>query len=282
MSLITYHEFAKRVISNQRYFYDNEICEFLDAVRTEIPRYEIPFPKGNSLWRAQLGSATYIKEIDGAIVDEIRGPYGEKRMKPDANKVGEGRVNARGIAVLYLCSKPTTAMHEVRPWVGSRISVAEFTTTGDLRVVDFTALHGKNKESLSPPRRIMGAMGTRIPPMSKKQLLEELMIDINYAFSTPVSRQEDSVQYVPTQIIVDLVKKEKYHGIAYNSVFSAGLNLALFDPSSAKMLSCGLCDVKEIGMNFGNPYDPLRSDGECHPSFLEDWNRANQEQTTVS
>src|ERR1039457_5941384 len=57
-------------------------------------------------------------------------------MTPKAEYCGEGRVNTVGIPCLYLASNQRTAMSEVRPWVGSHISLAQFKVTHDCEVVD--------------------------------------------------------------------------------------------------------------------------------------------------
>ncbi|MFZ0569740.1 MAG: RES domain-containing protein [Rhodomicrobium sp.] len=44
-------------------------------------------------------------------------------MKPIPNWLSEGRANPRGIPYLYLASTRDTALAEVRPWIGSHITV---------------------------------------------------------------------------------------------------------------------------------------------------------------
>ena len=63
------------------------------------------------------------------------------RMKPPLELAREGRANPRGIPVLYLSTRGKTAMSEVRPWLGSLVSCAHFTTTRDLKIVDFSVHH---------------------------------------------------------------------------------------------------------------------------------------------
>jgi hypothetical protein len=69
---------------------------------------------------------------------EIPYAFEPERMVPQAEFVGDGRVNPRGIPCLYLASTKEAAMAEVRPWVGSYISLAQFKIMRDVVVVDCT------------------------------------------------------------------------------------------------------------------------------------------------
>ncbi len=57
-------------------------------------------------------------------------------MKPLRDRTREGRANPKGIPYLYLATHEDVAMAEVRPWIGSNISLGRFLTTRDLCLVD--------------------------------------------------------------------------------------------------------------------------------------------------
>ena len=57
-------------------------------------------------------------------------------MTPKAEYVGDGRVNPRGIACLYLATTPSAAISEMRAWVGSFITMAQFKTVRECLLVD--------------------------------------------------------------------------------------------------------------------------------------------------
>jgi len=61
--------------------------------------------------------------------------------------------------------------------------------------------------------------------------------EINEAFSQPVPNNEDHINYIPTQIIAELVRREGYDGIGYESVFARGegVNIALYDMSAVEL-----------------------------------------------
>ena len=127
-------------------------------------------------------------------------------MKPQPYMAKEGRVNPKGIPCLYLATDRDTAIAEVRPWVGSLISVAQFKITRDLRIVDCTHENpraGVYKDELSPA---IGVVWTHI----------------DWAFSQPVTPDDSSTDYVPTQIIAEYFKGKALDGIAYRSGLGNG------------------------------------------------------------
>lgn len=73
-----------------------------------------------------------------------------------------------------------------------------------------------------------------------------------------MTRGDDSSDYVPTQIIAELFKKEGFDGIAYKSNFGdTGYNLALFDLEAANLINCELVKVDKIDIESSqqdNPY----------------------------
>src|SRR3546814_9987253 len=58
-----------------------------------------------------------------------------ERMRPLADRATEGRANPKGIPMLYLCSSKDAAMSEVRPWLGSMVSLGHFEIRSEERRV---------------------------------------------------------------------------------------------------------------------------------------------------
>ena len=81
---------------------------------------------------------------------------------------------------------------------------------------------------------------------------------IDQAFSEPMASADDAAEYVPTQLIAELFKKEGYDGIAYKSAFGDdGYNIVLFDPADEELTSCTLFEAKSLEFSFeqtDNPY----------------------------
>ncbi len=59
-------------------------------------------------------------------------------MRPLKDSATEGRANPKGIPCLYVASERETAMSEIRPWIGSTVSVAKFSNKNELRLIDFS------------------------------------------------------------------------------------------------------------------------------------------------
>ena len=128
-SWMSYLEFSRRVRLDRRYVWDDEVRTFLETVLGTMDGRDSAIPSGSVLWRAQLG-------VDWIPHDHepMNVPIGfcPSRMKPNS-RVASGRANSAGIPVLYLATTEQTAISEVRPWVGSKVSLAEFRTVRDLK-----------------------------------------------------------------------------------------------------------------------------------------------------
>ncbi|MBI3128014.1 MAG: RES family NAD+ phosphorylase [Candidatus Tectomicrobia bacterium] len=237
-SLRGFWEFERLISHQTRYVHGSEVKEFLDWIlRTSKNRIEL-LPQHNKPWRARLGY-----DDDG---DHLIG-LSPKEMKPLANRAKEGRANPKGIPCLYLSTDRDTAMAEIRPWLDSLISVAQFTTLRELQIINCT-LHKENKR----PWTI--GMKDKLTPEEREEVL---WWDIDKAFSRPVTLSDDTADYVPSQIIADLFRVNGYDGIAYRSSLGEGHNIALFDLNSAELINCQVFELKSLSHEFrerNNPY----------------------------
>ena len=166
-----------------------------------------------------------------------------ERMKPLRDRALEGRANPKGISYLYVSDNKETALSEVRPWLGSLISLAQFKILRNLTIV-----HCWTEDR---PRRIFFK---GIPPEEWDKVV---WFDVDRAFSTPVTASDQLAEYVPTQIIAELYKVHGFDGIAYRSAFGRGHNFVLFDIDCVDLINCSLYEVKDISFQFheaANPY----------------------------
>jgi hypothetical protein len=242
----SYHRFAQAVKLKTRYVHDDEVRAFLAAVMETSETRRDSIEKSVVLWRAQRGYV-WRKENEGEEgEDEVQDAYPPERMKPKAEFATDGRVSPRGIPCLYLASTKEAAMAEVRPWVGSYLSLAQFKVMRELAVVD-----------CSKDKRIFSHWLTRSEDRSVKQREEVVWAEIAYAFSRPVTPDEPITEYVPTQILAEAFRAHGYDGIVYRSLLGEGLNVALFDCGVAELINCGLYETKSVSFNFdqcSNPY----------------------------
>ncbi len=231
---LSYWNFSGKIKRQSRFIWDVEEEEFLDAVAESAASRLVTLPNKHLLWRAQLGCDMVEREAQGVFHDQ-EWPYDEHRMKPIPGSANDGRINPRGIPCLYLATKIETAIGEVRPWIGSYVSVAQFKVMKELKIVEFGRLRDKNFIHFEEPN-LEGRINTIWSHMDK-------------AFSVPSTRDDNSADYAPTQIIAERLKKEGYDGIAYSSSFGDnGYNVALFNLDSAEFVGSLLHRVDQISL----------------------------------
>lgn len=236
---LVYLLFRDEVTSKRRYFHTLRSKEFLDAVLVTGKKRKKTLRRNKVLWRAQLGSA----ERNGpqiGIVEDI--PYPPERMIPLVDRAKEGRVNSKGIPCLYLATQKQTAVQEVRPWLGSLISVARFNIVQDLKLIDCS----KNIFKLNGPGFHCLFSNNRPRKLSQDEIEKYVWSWIDWSFSKPIVLLDDIASYIPTQILAELFKNTGYDGIIYNSLFAEGQNVALFNLDSAKQSDCKLYRVTNI------------------------------------
>jgi len=244
----SYRRFEQTVKRETRYVFDKEVRHFLAAVMETSQTRKESIDKGTVLWRAQRG---YTWSVENAGTEEefdVPDAFGPERMVPKAEFVGDGRVNPKGIPCLYLAPSKEVAMAEVRPWVGSYISLAQFKIMRAVVVVDCT------KDKRMFPNWLLHTMSREIPAEKREQIAWG---EIGYAFSRPVTPDEPVTEYVPTQILAEAFRAHGYDGIGYKSLLGKGLNFALFDCADAELINCGLYETNAIEFKFdqcNNPY----------------------------
>lgn len=240
----SYWEYSREVKCQNRYIYSDDTEKFLANVVCSSESRIREIPAGSVFWRSQMGNDWRPVIQDGERITDEPVPLPPKMMKPVPQMVSEGRTNPKGIPCLYLATDKQTAMSEVRPWMGSYVSVGEFKTLSNLRIIDCSIHHSKQP-----------LFFIRTP--SEEEIAQAVWAHIDHAFSEPVSASDMAVDYAPTQILAELFRGEGYDGVWYKSALSDGFNLALFNIDSATLVSCQLYEVKRIQYSFSessNPY----------------------------
>jgi hypothetical protein len=239
----SYWDFARSVSSELRYFRSPEAESFLESVLCTSSKRQIKIKENSVLWRAQIGHDWRTETHHGEDFD-VECAYRPNRMKPIPNRAMDGRVNPKGIPCLYLAKQKDTAICEVRPWIGSYVSIAQFKTCRELKIINCSQIIDTPVYYFQEP-----------DPCERETAVWS---SINKAFSTPMTRGDDSPDYVPTQIITEVFKKAGFDGIAYKSNFGEdGCNVALFDLEAASVINCALVRINKIQMEYSqsdNPY----------------------------
>ena len=231
------------VIRKHRFVRPADMEEFLQMVLLTSKGRETTIKAERIFWRAQIGSDFQPYYQEDEHIDDLPIPYPPARMKPLVGESVEGRANPKGIPYLYLATHRDTALAEVRPWLGTLISVAQFKTVRELRVINCSGTESRFNFYLDEPE----------PPECEKAVWS----DIDRAFSRPITPGDRTAEYAPTQIISDLFKTKGFDGIVYRSAFGGGHNVTLFDLDAAELINCSLFEVKEIKFTFAeatNPY----------------------------
>ncbi|HAS6341252.1 TPA: RES family NAD+ phosphorylase, partial [Vibrio vulnificus] len=143
---------------------------------------------------------------------------------PPAHLVGAGRINPEGISYLYGAKEKNTAVSEVRPWVGAKLSLVKFTVNRDLKLVDLAQNSSSSFNSRDhSPSEIFHGLQVSVHTMF-----------INKLFFSAPAHEKDRLAYITSQFIAERFKALGADGILYPSVLNeGGLNICIFDPQKA-------------------------------------------------
>lgn len=242
-----YLRFAQFVKQTARYVLDAGRQHFIDVLLETSLKRRIRLSKGSVLWRAQLGHECRTEGIEGIEYDKSNGieflemphPLLPKRMRPRRNRACEGRVNPKGIPCLYLSTERETAMTEVRPWIGSYVSVAQFVIPKDLSLVDCVS------DTKIPNIYPIDSKGP-----DKDERENDVWWFVNQAFLEPVTRADDVADYAPTQMLAEAFRHGGFDGIRYGSKLGNGMTVAVFDMTAAELTSCDLYLLEAFNPRF--------------------------------
>lgn len=175
-----------------------------------------------------------------ARISERSGYPISEMSAPPPGKSSEGRANARGITCLYVANDVDTTLYEVRAGVFDFVSVGTFRLKQDITVVDLRSI-----TEISPFVEGLEYVDHAI----NKQYLEKL----NFEMSKSLRRSDSTLDYVPTQYIVDFIKSiehngvQEYDGIEYNSTTNpGGYNLAIFNPDVFECIEVNVYDIEKL------------------------------------
>jgi len=246
-----YRRFRRAVTRGMRYVRDLTTEDFLNVVLATAAKRAITFEPGRVLWRAQLGSDRSALDGSGTYVDDP-GPLHPDRMKPIPGRSSEGRANPAGVAHLYLATDPKAAVAEVRPWLGSHVSLGRFEVSKNVNVIKCSASYRSAHSYIEEPE----------DPAQRERAVWS---DIDNAFAEPVTREDDLADYVPTQILAEVFKSGGYDGVMYRSNFAQADNVVLFDLGCARITCCTVVKVTSINVeseDLATGYD-VEASGKC-------------------
>lgn len=219
----TWDSFCDEIKNQNRYHPRTMNLEILEKYCSFIRK---TYRAGTKFYRARISDG------EGYPIDQM--------SAPPKGKSADGRANAKGITCMYVANDIETTLYEVRAGAFDYVCVGEFQLKKDIVVVDLKILN-----EISPFIEDLNCLDHAI----NTQHLERL----NMEMGKPLRRSDSTLDYVPTQYIVDFIKsimhdgKPEYAGIEYNSTLNpGGYNLALFDPDVLEGMSIKVYEIKSL------------------------------------
>lgn len=213
----------KHLRQKNRYALPEQLKEFVDKVgKYAATKHKTTVSRTTRLYRARIN--------EDQLLNKPMKPT--KMGAPPVSKANSGRTNPEGIPYLYTATDRHTAVAEVRPWEGAKVTVASIKLNRDITIVDAAARFDSEKTEEN-------SVGAEIT-------WNDL---VSYAFTVPYEPGR-SVWYLPTQFLAEHFKASGFDGISYRSGLSdSGDNLALFDPKLGKPSICELAEVEQVTYN---------------------------------
>jgi hypothetical protein len=278
-----WQNFTKYIYETNRFVLTDDWEYFMGLIiKTSHKRTEI-LKKGTKLLRARTGT-NWVQFDDG---DEQPCPISPLEMGPPPKDLsGEGRLNSKGIPYLYLAMEIETAIAEVKPWIGTELSIGSFEILEDLRIVDTTKDKPNNILSKYQFTSDGNIKKRPIETYTSKEKEKHVWGDINSAFSMPISPSDTLLKYLPTQFLAEKLKTNNYDGVAYRSSLNQdGVNVTIFDPEKAKCIGCRMFKVKQLKYKYeecGNPVGLSRKNKVLHQriKFIEPVDIKNPDKKT--
>lgn len=188
-----------------------------DWLSPHLPQFEMDIPPGCVFHRARLGFA---RKSNGKREPL---PPGEIEAPPP-QLATPGRANPRGISYLYTAESQRTAIYEIRPPLGTFVTVAQFRTLVKLTVVDLSVT--KSIESPFENDELAADMASNA-----------MLAMLNKQLARPIQPNDQELDYLPTQYLAEVILDAGYDGIRYRSAMdSAGVNVMFFDPGKLKFV----------------------------------------------
>ncbi|NQU99493.1 MAG: RES family NAD+ phosphorylase [Parcubacteria group bacterium] len=233
-----WEDFCSYIVGENRYILNNKYKKLIEEIITLAKKREHFLESGSIFWRARTSKRPRVNNEGKIISDQ----YTKEEMSfPPKEKAKDGRANPAGISYLYLAETLQTAIAEVKPYIGDRITIASFNLNKKIKVVDIR----KDAPSL------LEAMVTE-----DKASFSHVWFGIKMYFSLPV-RPEETKNYIPTQYIAELFKNNGYDGIIFDSVQKKDtFNLVLFNPLNAQIIRMEKRTIEEI--EYTNDIDRLK------------------------
>lgn len=182
--------------------------DMLDTFKEFLKQMESIIPIGTLIWRARLNPDQISSQLN--TMQEVCGP-------PPRNLSKSLRMNPAGISYFYGSVDKYTCKKEIRPEIDDKIVYGHFETKKELRIVDLSVAPSIYAKSIFDPDYDHSLNWA-------STFLDGFVIEI----SKPIDEQSAPIEYVPTQILSEYIRKLGYDGLCFRSCFTGKLNYTLF------------------------------------------------------
>lgn len=232
-----WYEFCNHIKHTRRFILDD--TDLLGGPIAD-PKEWLP-----DLLRHHTETITTDRPLYRARVHDTRAPLkpfpASEMCAPPIEKCVTGRINPAGIRVLYAALERDTAVSEVRPEKGAKVTIATLKLLKPLKCADLKAF-----------ARVPHPFGHAPDDIAYLIRRAAFLHCVNDALSVPVRAQDADIDYVPTQYIAEVIKDAGYDGVLYrSSLRNGGCNMVIFDPDAADVNSnTELVEVTDVSVTF--------------------------------
>jgi hypothetical protein len=209
-----FDSFVNKLLKETRFFNNNQ--PVLEQIKRIFDGNTIFLTPDDSLYRARK-----IKPEDYNFKDEEKNKLSDEAEFYGFDKKNSfvcqekdakaNRANSIGIPCLYVAREEKTAIAEIRPFLGSEISIAIIRPLRNLKIFDLYFHPEKTYDDIIKPPR------------------SALWLNIAIEFSIPYEESSRN-EYLLTQCLSEYFQQEGFDGIQYSSsLYEGGRNIAIFN-----------------------------------------------------
>jgi len=184
------------------------------------PEFARCLPQGSILYRGRISD---------------KGGYELSEMgNPPIEKARPGRANPTGISYLYVSDQPETTLYESRASLLDYVTVAEFRLKGELKVMNL-----RDDTSLDLIR------WAELEEVEMYLFIHKLHEEL----SKPYRKNDQELDYLPTQYLCEFIKALGYEGVEYmSSLYKGGYNIAVFTSDKLEGVTTRVHEIKSINL----------------------------------
>jgi len=212
-----WNSFKEEIKKENRFFIKNPAD--LEAIEETFPVRD--YSKGKIFYRSRVSN------------DE-KGYPKEKMGKPPHKLSKSGRANPQGISYLYVAQSINTTLYEARATFLDYVSIGEFRLLENIKVITL-----RTSFQVSPFLE-----GFSVEKYVKNKGFIDLLEN---ELSKPLRRQDNELDYLPTQYLCEYIKHLGYDGVEYgSSLDEKGVNLVFFDDTKLDCVRTKVYEVSKI------------------------------------